>query len=370
MKQIDAYLVPRFSPEGCPRCLSRFKGPTDFQPVSVLMDTDNLPSNTVNQAQGSLAAWDGDSLIQFLSCQHCNNITMVVNLDQRYVLTREEAEEAVRDGYTAILPVSIKQIDAKVNGNLSFWFRSTYDRLFNKASNLRNSLSSLENHEQRANDFERIMSPILADIIREIKKETDLENTFCEARNVLKSNWNQFNRDTKELLIAAHLIKKDLLTYAEVEADIDYVAPVLLYARALENELYYKLFKPFSEVCNDFNYEYDESSPLLKKSIQVIRKMCKNGRKPNLSEMAYCLQTLAGPRVLGNWFKTFVRSMVRDYELLFIEHVFPQRVVGFVNAYRNRWGIIGPITLRECQRCEEYLLYEPIRLLPMLADAV
>ena len=367
MKEINAYLVPKFSPEDCPRCFYRFKGPEDFRPVLIKSKSESGKVERILDTSKPVP-WDSLGLIQFLSCQHCNNITMIVNLDQRYVFTIEEANKLVNEGYTAILPVMIKEITTEVRGQLSFWFRVTYDRLSNQAATLRNTLNTLEDHEQRASSFEQGMSMILRDLVREFKKEYDQENVFCRARNILKSNWEQLTNESKELILAAEYIKNDLKVYAKTEIDIDFTAPVLLYSQVLENELYQRIFKPFAAVCNEFNYEYQVDNAMLKSSIRILNLLCKKGRKPTLGEMAYCLQSLTGHRGPGNWFRTFVRSQVRDYEYLFIEHVFPQRMIGYVNAYRNRCGLESAFTGRECDRCEEYLFNEPIKLLPMLVE--
>lgn len=371
MKEINAYLVPRFSPEQCPKCLNSFKESSDFQPVAVQVKAE-LVEVVHPQLVGveQSVAWNGENLIQFVECLHCHNITMIVNLDQRYVLTLQEAEESINQGFTAIMPVTIKQVDSGMGEQLSFWFQITYDRLHNQALLLRDSVSSLEDNTEKANRFEKGMNPIMSDIIREIKKDQKLDKLYCVARNALKNDWEKISLDSQELLIIANLIRDDLLIYSQIKPDVDFVAPVLFYAKAIENELYTKVFKPFAEVSNSFNYEYEVNSPLLKESIRSLKQLCEKGRKPNLGEMANCLNTLSSPRVLGNWFRTFIRTHIRDYEYLFVEQVFPQRMVGFINAYRNRWGIIGPLTRRECERCEEYLFYNPVKLLHLLADVI
>ncbi len=371
MKEINAYLVPRFSPEQCPKCSSRFKGPYDFRPVAVAESTESAkPAEGTSVSEMLLTAWNGETLIQYLRCQHCQNITMIVNLDQSYVLTLPEAEDLIREGYTAILPVTIQQIDTELNEPLSFWFRVTYDRLHKQAETLRVNLNSLEDHGKRASRFEKGMNPILSDVLREIKKQEKLERLHCAAREALEDNWERIGSDSREMLTAANLIRNDLMLYAQVKPELDFVAPVLFYARALENELYTKVFKPFAEVSNTFNYEYEASNPFLKEAIWSLKQMCERGRKPNLGEMAHCLNTLTTPKVYGNWFRTFIKTHIRDYECLFVEQVFPQRMVGFINAYRNRWGIIGPLTRQECEKCEEYLFCEPVKLLKLVSDLV
>ena len=208
--------------------MSRFKDPHDFRPVAVLESTESTKSaEGTLVGEMSLTAWNGDTLIQYLRCQHCQNITMIVNLDQSYVLTLSEAEDLISEGYTAILPVTIQQIDTELNESLSFWFRVTYDRLHKQAETLRNSLNSLEDHGKRASRFEKGMSPILADVLREIKKQEKLERLNCAAREVLKDNWERIGSDSRELLTAANLVRNDLLLYAQVKPELDFVAPVL-----------------------------------------------------------------------------------------------------------------------------------------------
>lgn len=371
MKEINAYLVPRFSPEHCPKCLNRFKGPHDFRPAAVAESTESVKlAQEPLVGEASMTAWHGENLIQYLKCRHCYNITMIVNLDQSYVLTLPEAEDLISQGYTAILPVTIQQIDEELSEPLSFWFRVTYDRLHKQAEKLRGSLEHLEDNGQKASRFEKGINPLMSDVLREIKKQEKLERLHCTAREVLQENWGKIGIDSRELLTAANLIRNDLLLYAQVKPELDFVAPVLFYARALENELYTKIFKPFAEVSKSFNYEFEATNPFLKKAIWSLKQMCERGRRPNLGEMAYCLNTLTPPKALSNWFRTFIRIHVRDYECLFVDQVFPQRMVGFINAYRNRWGIIGPLTRRECERCEEYLFHEPVKLLKLVADLV
>lgn len=329
----------------------------------------------------SLANANIDTLLSqstgFLTCPNCSNTTMVISRQRIAVSRQEEAQQLLKEGYTAVLSLR-KEQDASSGQKapLPEWFIQVHAHLCARAQELREELSAVADPHLRASRFEGEIFPHIAEIIYRVRNEQRMEGISPEAKTILKNEWNNLTRTSKELLLAAQIIRNNLLRYLEHTAEnptaaheADFSAPIILCGQVIEHEIKEKIFIPFRKNHPRFYFEYMEDSPRLSAAVTKLDAWCRQEDPLALNDACECLLQLGGPRALRNKFKNFLQQHLKNYETLIVENVLPQRIFTFLTTYRNRCSIIGPVSYSEYQRCEDLLLRPPVKLLALLAEA-
>lgn len=332
----------------------------------------------------SLANAEVDSLLSqstaILTCPTCSSATIVISQHRLTVSKLEDAQQLLEKGYTAIIPLQKTSAapSCRKGASLPDWFIQVHAQLFARAQEVRKELATTSDPHQRASRFEAEIFPLVAEIIYRARNEQRIETASCEAKNILKNEWNNLTLTSKELLLAAQIMRNNLLRYLEYAAEgnsaaaeeVDFSAPIILCSQVIEHEVKEKIFIPFRKNHSRFSFEYMENSPRLTAAVNKLDAWCRQQDSLTLSDACECLLQLGGPRALRNRFKNFLQQHLKNYENLMVENVLPQRIVNFLNGYRNRCAIIGPVSYEEYQRCEDLLYRPPIKLLFLLAGAI
>ena len=181
----------------------------------------------------------------------------------------------------------------------------------------------------------------------------------------LGSAWELLTDQARVALLQGDRLRGDIATHYGASAEADFAIAVMAYSRALEVELFRRLFEPFrnAEPLGDV-LTGDEAVDL---SLKTMRRFQQEETQLGMGQMAACLENLACSQAPSNAFADHLGTRISDFGQ-FCESRYPKWLKRFANGYRNRAAHIQSLSQEDCDKARDYLLHRPRRLLLVLVE--
>ena len=183
--------------------------------------------------------------------------------------------------------------------------------------------------------------PAISNLVDKDDLEQDLAHKFGENLDLLTKRSIKFLTTGKFLYLAM----------SQNSGDFDFSPVVIEYSKALEKELYEKIFKTY----RDESFDKEDKNA-------IFDKFLKGTIELTLGQMSYILNSIEK----NSKFSNFLNKIFIDYDNYFYNYNFPKKLEKFIYKFRNKSAHIEPITKEYCEECDSYLLEEPIKLLRYL----
>ena len=168
---------------------------------------------------------------------------------------------------------------------------------------------------------------------------------------------------TRSSLVQAERLRRDLEDYYSGHQEGDFALAVAAYSRALEVELYARLFEPFLLVGGRFSLS-TTGDPATDASVDLLGKFAAGRARLGMGQMAKVL-IAAGCRLAMEPHNSFAAHLSRrlvDRET-FCCGLFPKQLQKYAQGYRNPATHVDRLSLTRCVKARAYVLEEPTRLL-------
>jgi hypothetical protein len=165
-------------------------------------------------------------------------------------------------------------------------------------------------------------------------------------------------------------LKDELMSFAEIDPSIDFTSAVATYSKALEKEIFDKVFLTFRD--SSFSTLLPEATGQnsLDRSLDVMKAFVGKKRNLTLGDMGFCLLNVGCKlrTTENNGFALFLQELFVDIDALCDEKKIPARIIKYTEDYRNRAAHVSHLSRDECLEARAFLLDEPIRLLLALVE--
>lgn len=294
------YVVKKFYPPRCPKCLHDFRSSGDFgawwghgaswqeAAQEQIRSFDDLFRIT-NQADESVIQYDNRFSADFIFCEQCKNVTMRIMYAEQQVLTQDEAERLDSSlGYTC-------WTKGEAVGNMARPVRALFAlgwldlaRLQDQVKVARDSAVSETDVWQRGDRFAEVLNPALANLVRQYQDANQSKVVRNRLQTIFGGHWLRLESDTRDFLLTAELITDELCARARTDPTLDFSAAVAMYSKALEGEILTKLFAAYREsvFINKLPESNDKGHV---RSISALRDYAEGRRELTLGDMAFCL---------------------------------------------------------------------------------
>ena len=184
------------------------------------------------------------------------------------------------------------------------------------------------------------------------------------------SLWGQIAPECRDFLITAEVLKDTLIIFAETDPSIDFSPVVVAYSKAVEKDVFEKLFRPFTTSAYATAYPEATTKKDVTRSIDALKAFVAGGRELTLGDMAFCLLNLGCKlrRADHNGFADFLQTKIADLEVFCEGLSFPKRLIQYVQEYRNKSAHVAKLPKEVCMAARAFLLEQPIRLLISLEE--
>lgn len=179
--------------------------------------------------------------------------------------------------------------------------------------------------------------------------------------------WVQLSPQAQSSLLQGDRLRLDIKRFAEATGiPGDFALPVFAYCRALEIELYRRIFLPFKNFKGPTRN--GSSNPADDHSAEILEQFQTAGRPLGMGQMATCLANLGcGESGVRHVLASFLRGHLVD-ATEFCASRYPRWLKKLALGYRNRAAHISSISESDCEKARAYLLSEPRRLLLALVE--
>jgi hypothetical protein len=217
--------------------------------------------------------------------------------------------------------------------------------------------------------YARIADADAEEEIRGAMRAQELPTAEKSLRDALAAHLDALHERARRSLLTAELARLQLDGLATKDADLEYAGPTHLYSRALEIELYERLFAPF-RASNRTKLPGVTSDERAARSVGALETFLGTGRPPTLGTMAQVLINVGYnlADVEPNDFVVFLRERLGTDATDFCAS-WPRQVSSYVDKYRNRAAHTGTLSRDDCEAARAFLLGEPRRLLAALLAA-
>jgi len=403
MQLTTMYKVDRFFPPRCPRCLAEFRSwddiatyagqrgasfvealfrqRLDFPEIfgdAVEGDLDSgAPTArliTGETGEGELEATavqrPGASLgIDFIICRSCENVTTRIAYASRTVFSREEAERLVdEDGFNFLQEIHAHGTAARRSEELSILAKADLDAMRIALSQARERSAGVTDESERADAV--LADPALSSVLSEWVRRTTSDHARRELSSLLGTEAATLNREVKEFLTTAEVLKAELLRHSNDDPSIDFAPAVIAFAKALERQLLDRVFLPYAQSVGA------EDAPIANvggrsyaRSASALTALLSDGREPTMGEMAHCLKNVGCASEHPNSFRSYLQGAIADLGAFCEVDRIPSKVLKYLDTYRNGAAHVERMTYDECVAAEAYLLKEPVRLIARIEEA-
>jgi hypothetical protein len=222
-----------------------------------------------------------------------------------------------------------------------------------------------------ADAFEALLDPSLAEVVNKVREHRLTEMAKDSLGKLLGPLWVRLVPESRDFLLTAEVLKEDLTSLTETDPSIDFSPPVAMYSKALEKDLFEKLFRPFQAVAGRGRFPVATRQDLVR-SVAALQSFVTAGRELTLGDMAFCLLNLGckARNVEENGFTEFLRTRLLDLDRFCDGDKFPGRLIEYSREYRNKSAHVEKLSKDACIAARAFLLEEPIRLLILLEEAL
>ena len=243
-------------------------------------------------------------------------------------------------------------------------------RRLNDALRAGQQLATYLDDEAAGEVYARIADAEAEDEIRSaMQRAEQIPAAERSLRDELDEDLDALDERARRSLLTAELARLQLDGLGGGNADLEYAGPTHLYSRALEIELYERLFAPF----RDSDQRKLPEAPADERaahSVRLLETFLRTGKPPALGTMALIL-TNVGHKLADsepNDFAVFLRHRLEGDASAFCAS-WPRQVSSYVDKYRNRAAHTGTLSREDCTAARAFLLGEPRRLLAALIAA-
>lgn len=178
--------------------------------------------------------------------------------------------------------------------------------------------------------------------------------------------WSELGSQAQSSLAQADRLREQIAQFSDIAGEEDFALAVFAYCRALEMELYRRIFEPFKKVDPDAGSDW--MSERDKRSADLILRFQRGETGLGMGQMAMCLGNLGcGESGTRHILAKFLRQRLSD-STEFCAGRYPRSLTKLALGYRNKAAHIDPLSEKQCAKARGYLLAEPRRLLPRLVE--
>lgn len=211
-----------------------------------------------------------------------------------------------------------------------------------KFAKLKNKFKDVEDIDKK---FSLIADNLRTELLSGISNFIVLSDIETHLAYKFKREWEKLMVSSKTFLTTGKFL---YVVLNQQTGDFDFSPVVIEFSKALEKELYEKIFK---------NYKDKTSSKTSTNT--ALGEFLRGERELTLGQISYILNLAESDPDFTN----FLKECFTDYHNYFHIYKFPKKLEKFVYKFRNKSAHVEPISREDCEECESYLLEEPIQLL-------
>jgi len=382
METVPVFVVEKFFPPRCPKCERPFASCVDFCEHAgrgssfvdaKIRQTKLFPELFGVQEEPGVFAVNNRFAVDFISCQHCGNVTLRIQYASRQVMSRDEAEQLVESqGFTCWHEGVAAGNRAKPLSALAPLGVADLAGLKSRVLQAKQLAAKQRGDQARGDTFSSEIDPALVEIVNKVREKKLTEAAGKRLRASFGDLWTGVVPECRDFLLTAEVLKDILVSLTEADPSIDFSPVVAAYSKALERGVLERLFRPFVGSCHAHRLPDPTGKRDHDRSIDALSNFVAGGRDLTLGDMAHCLRNL-GWRLRcdeRNGFAEFLRATVGDLEAFCEQRKFPGRLIEYVEKFRNKSAHIAKLSKEDCMSARAFLLDEPIRLLLVLEESV
>jgi hypothetical protein len=382
MKSLSVYIVEKFFPTHCPKCNNPFRSYSDFSIYaggfgeSFIKSKINMAKQfpelfKIHEFDDGVFEIENKYDIDYIICNKCKNVTLRIGYATKQVLEQNEAERLINEeGFTCWTKGIAKGNMTQEYIHLSFLGAADLNKLHGLVISARDKTSKIKDATKRGDSFTKIINPTLLEIVKKLQNKQTSVSISNNLSIVFGKYWDLLDKDCRSFLITAEILRNELERHSETNNSIDFSPAVIAYSKALEKGLLIYIFEPFKNL-----HEAEFSIPTVKqpgleKSVQILNDYLANRRELTLGDMAFCLKNVGCKmfNIDGNIFSKFLEKKVGDINNFNNIEKYPNRVIKYIQKFRNKSAHIARLSKEECTAARSYLLEEPVLLLVRLLE--
>ncbi len=381
MKTVPIFIVTKSFPPRCPRCEHELRTQDDFAEYLGNQGTSSVDGRMrqmqrfpelfeVEGAGSGTPSAKNKFATDFIICRNCDNVTLRIEYGTQRVMTREEAEGLLNQGFTSWTEGIAFGTQAQPMQTLSLLGLADLNRLQVAVQEGRQKASRQRRVAAAGDEFAHAVEPALVEIMHKVRAARVTHGARDRLQATFAGLWQSLGEECQGLLLTAEVLRDELSGLAETDSSIDFSAAVVAYSKALENDLLDKLFSGFRRASSVGELPSATGRAELDRSLDALQAFVEGQRSMTLGDMAFCLRNV-GCRmrhVKPNGFAQYLASRLSSIDIFCDGYGFPQRLMKYVQEYRNKSAHVSRLSKDECMAARAYLLEEPVQLLVALEE--